>query len=140
MGDFYRRLRAHKHGSVAAVAAARKMVEIAFHMLKNNEPYRYAQPERTQAKLDKIHTVATGTRRERAPVKVAAEHEEPKPTEPGYRREVRRSLNEVYERVGLPPILWDKLSAGERKATTRTAEYIESLKVNRAIYRKICAD
>ena len=76
-------------------------------------------------------TRSTQWQQERAPVKVAAEHEEPKPTQPGYRREVRRSLNKVYERVGLPPILWDKLSAGQRKATTRTAEYIEPLKVNR---------
>jgi transposase len=140
LGDFYRRLREHKHGSVAGVAAARKMVEIAFHMLKNNEPYRYAQPERTQAKLDKIHTMATGTRRERTPVHVAPEHEETKPEEPGYRREVRRSLNEVYERVGLPVIMWDQLSPGESRATAQTSEYIESLKVNRAIYRKIRAN
>lgn len=136
LGDFYRRLKEHKHGSVAAVAAARKMAEIAFHMLSRNEPYRYADPERTQAKLDGIYSLATGNRRPRTRPVVSPENQAERPSEPGYRREVKRALNEVYERVGLPLIEWDSLPEAERPSTASAAAYIESLKINRAVYRK----
>jgi transposase len=39
-GVFFRRIRTRKNYNVAAVATARKLVTIAFLMLKNNEPYR----------------------------------------------------------------------------------------------------
>ena len=44
LGAFFRRLARRKGHAIAVVAAARKMVTIAFLMLKNNEPYRYAMP------------------------------------------------------------------------------------------------
>jgi transposase len=40
LGAFFRRLARRKNYCVAVVAAARKLVTIAFLMLKNNEPYR----------------------------------------------------------------------------------------------------
>ena len=42
VGAFFRRLSKRKNRSVAVVATARKLVVIAWHMLRNNEPYRYA--------------------------------------------------------------------------------------------------
>lgn len=38
LGEFYRRLSDRKHGNVATVAGARKPVEVAYHMLTNDEP------------------------------------------------------------------------------------------------------
>lgn len=45
LGAFFRRLSKRKNRSVAITAVARKLVTIAYLMLKNNEPYRYARPE-----------------------------------------------------------------------------------------------
>ena len=39
---------------MAITAVARKLVTIAFLMLKNNEPYRYARPELMREKLSKL--------------------------------------------------------------------------------------
>ena len=58
LGAFYRRLKKRKARNVAIVATARKLVTIAFLMLKNNEPYRYARPERVQAKLRHVERAA----------------------------------------------------------------------------------
>jgi transposase len=58
VGAFFRRLRKKKSRSVAIVATARKLVTIAFLMLKNNEPYRYARPETVKAKLSEARRKA----------------------------------------------------------------------------------
>jgi transposase len=63
LGVFFRRLARKKNRNVAVVAAARKLATIAWHMLKNNEPYRYAQPRATQAKLSRLRIRATGSRK-----------------------------------------------------------------------------
>ena len=44
LGVFFRRLQKKKNRNVAVVATARKLVTVAWHMLRANEPYRYAQP------------------------------------------------------------------------------------------------
>ena len=49
LGVFFRRLAKKKNRNVAVVATARKLVTIAWHMLTNNEPYRYAQAKTVQA-------------------------------------------------------------------------------------------
>jgi transposase len=106
LGAFYRRLKKRKARNVAIVATARKLVTIAFLMLRNNEPYRYAQPERVQAKLRHVERAAEGA------------------TEPGKTRTRRASgaeskdrLNRTYARAGLPesqgPREW---SPGEGRA------------------------
>ena len=51
LGAFFRKLERRKNRNVAVVATARKMVTIAWHMLKNKEPYRYAVPRSTDEKL-----------------------------------------------------------------------------------------
>ncbi len=63
LGVFFRRLKKRKNHNVAVVATARKLVTIAWHMLKNNEPYRYAQPRSTQAKFARLHRAAGRPRR-----------------------------------------------------------------------------
>jgi hypothetical protein len=106
LGAFFRRLKKRKARNVAIVATARKLVTIAFLMLKNNEPYRYARPERVQAKLRHVERAA---------------EEAGKTAEPGSGREPvaepKDRLNRTYTRAGLPgsrgPEEW---SAGERRA------------------------
>lgn len=63
LGVFFRRLAKKKNRNIAVVATARKMALIAYHMLRNGEPYRYAVPHPTQAKLAKLRIQATGRRR-----------------------------------------------------------------------------
>jgi transposase len=75
LGVFFRRLAKRKNRNVAVVATARKLVTIAYHMLKNNEPYRYAQPMPTQQKLQRMRTRATGERRKTGPRKGLPRHE-----------------------------------------------------------------
>ncbi len=140
LGDFYRRLKTRKHGSVAAVAAARKIAEVIYHMLSNNEPYRYAAPQRTLEKLDRLRAQATGQRRERQPIAVAPKNEPQTPKPENSRRCAVRALNEVYRLSGLPPIDWAALKEGEKRVTQPFEEYVDSLKRNYAYYRKIRAE
>lgn len=63
LGVFFRRLATKKGRNVAVVAVARKLVTIAWHMLRNNEPYRYADPRPTQAKLSRLRIAGGGERR-----------------------------------------------------------------------------
>ena len=65
LGVFFRRLAKRKNRNVAVVAAARKLVTIAWHMLKNKEPYRYAQPKTVEAKLSRLRIRATGRKERR---------------------------------------------------------------------------
>ena len=44
LGHFFRKISRKKNRNVAVVATARKLVTIAWHMLKNNEPYRMPNP------------------------------------------------------------------------------------------------
>ena len=74
------------------------MVTIAIHMLKNREPYRYAIPRNTDAKLAALRVKATGEKRKggvpkgvKAVSKVGS----------GGGRTIP-SLDEVYTRQGLP--------------------------------------
>ena len=62
LGGFFRRLAAKKGRNKAVVATGRKLVVIAWHMLMNNEPYRYAKPATTKSKLVKLRTSGGGAR------------------------------------------------------------------------------
>jgi transposase len=119
LGAFFRRLRKRKTRNVAIVATARKLVTIAYLMLKNNEPYRYADPERVRAKLRHAARAAeeTGSPPPHRPV-------DPEPTPAADR------LNRTYTRVGLPlsqgPDNW---TPGERRAldTAGVADFAEEV-------------
>jgi transposase len=63
LGVFFRRLARRKTRNVAVVATARKLVTIAYLMLKNNEAYRYAQPKTVAAKLSRLRLKAGGKKR-----------------------------------------------------------------------------
>lgn len=98
LGVFLRKLCRKKNRNVAVVATARKLVTIAFLMLKNNEPYRYAVPELTKTKLSRVRFRATGVRSEPSPNGKA------------------KGLVDVYAREKLPSITpVDQVSEGERR-------------------------
>lgn len=110
LGHFFKKLAKKKNYNVAVVAAARKLATIAWHMLTKNEPYRYAVPTSTEAKLAKLRTKATGKRRQGGAPKGAG-----KPTArlPGGARRIK-SLAEVYQGENLPPL--PDMTPGEHRA------------------------
>lgn len=101
LGVFFRRLAHKKNRNVAVVATARKLVVIAWHMLKHNEPYRYALPKASQAKFDRLRLRATGKRRQGGNPKGAG-----RPAAYGSGRPTRGvpALDQVYEDAQLPAL------------------------------------
>jgi hypothetical protein len=99
LGVFFRRLAARKNRNVAVVATARKLVLIAWHMLKKDEPYRYAQPKTVQAKLSKLRVTATGRKR-----RGGNPMGSPRPAAYGTGRRTKAipALNDAYAAEGLP--------------------------------------
>jgi transposase len=60
LGVFFRRLCKRKNRNIAVTAVARKLVTIAYLMLKNNEPYRYAVTKRVHEKFTTLRSNTTG--------------------------------------------------------------------------------
>jgi len=97
LGVFFRRLAKRRNRNVAIVATARKLVTIAFLMLKHNEPYRYAKPELMRKKFRNLHYLATGERL------------------PTQRAKRPRGLKEIYRVIGLPNVSsLSEMPKGER--------------------------
>ncbi len=98
LGAFFRRLAKRKNRNVAITATARKLVLVAFLMLKNNEPYRYARPELMRKKFSQLGETATGKR------------------SPVLRSKPKAGLVEVYTAANLPPVKPpQELPRGERR-------------------------
>jgi transposase len=109
LGHFFRKLAKRKHRNVAVIATARKLAQIAWHMLTRNEPYRYALPEPTEAKLASLRVRATGCRRRtmtkgKPPIAPCAS------SAPTY---AIRSLPAVLDNEGLPALR--PLADGEQR-------------------------
>lgn len=112
LGVFFRRLAKKRNRNVAIVATARKLVTIAFLMLKHKEPYRYAKPDLIRRKFRELHYLSTG---ERLPRK---------------RSSRSRTLNDIYQAAGLPTtVSYDSMSAGERKMlkARRLTEWVKEI-------------
>jgi len=121
LGAFFRRMKAKKNRNVAVVATARKMATIAWHMLKNNEPYRYANPRTTETKLASLRIRAGGERRRTGPKKGA-----PRPANHGSGQQRRRipSLAEVCEKENLSlPVDTEALPPGEKRMLQETGTF-----------------
>ena len=111
LGVFFRRIRKRKNYNVAVVVTARKLVTIAFLMLKNNEPYRYSLPAPTQRKLSAFRVEATGSRRPKSKLRLPMQRREPET-----RVQSIPSLDEVYRSENLPPITKaEALPRGEQR-------------------------
>jgi transposase len=113
LGAFFRRLARRKSRNVAVVATARKLVCIAWQMLTTNEPYRYAQPRVTRAKLARLRCRGGGERRPAGMPKGATRAATS-------RGRLVPALSQVLEGEGLPPAKsLAEVPAGERRALER---------------------
>ncbi len=130
LGHFFRRMKRRKNHNVAIVAVARKLVVIAWHMLRNNEPYRYAQPQTTATKLANLRIRATGQRRRGGVPK----GEKPAAKLPGGSVTIK-ALDRVYQQEGLPAR--QPLTPGEQRTVraTESARFVESLAHDRVVPR-----
>lgn len=63
LGYFFRRLKKRKPHNVVAVAVAHKLALLAWHVLTQGQPYRYALPQATEKKLRNLRIQATGEKR-----------------------------------------------------------------------------
>ena len=98
LGAFFRRIARRKRRPVAVTATARKLVTIAYLMLKHNEPYRYAVPDTLHRKFNRLRKTAGET--------------------PGRRC---ADLADTCRHAGLPsPLRFDELPAGERRVLAET--------------------
>lgn len=126
LGVFSRRLAKRKCWNVAVCATARKLVTIAWLMLKNNEPYRYANPTTTQQKLSRLRVAVTGEHRK-------PEHKGRRPgVKNGANPPSRRvpSLGTVCEQEGLPPAHgFEQLPKGEQRVlkSLGVIDYVEQI-------------
>ena len=131
LGFFFRRLRSRKTHNVAVVATARKLAILAWHVLTTGQPYRYAIPATTQAKLAKLRVAATGKTRRTGP---------PKGTKgvmqlPGGSRRIR-SLPEVFASENVPAAA--PAPAGEMRhlATIELQDFAASLQRTHVVPRQ----
>jgi len=115
LGVYFRRIAKKKNRNVAVVACARKLAVIAYHMLKNNEPYRYAQPKTVAAKLSRLRVRATGEKRKGGYAKGSSR---PSNYGSGVRTKTTASLDAIYASEGLPPL--PDLAPGEVAMLDRT--------------------
>lgn len=133
LGVLFRRLKRKKTHNVAVIAGAHRLVVIAWHMLTNHEPYRYAIPRTTEQKLRRLRTRATGERRKPGgkPGKATA------PLRGGRRV---RPLGEVYRGEELPPLR--EMSAGEARtvARTRVTRFLESINQEQIVHPRARKD
>jgi transposase len=116
LGAFFRRLAKRKNRQVAIIAVARKLVLVAYLMLKNNEPYRYARPDLMAKKFTQL----------RSKHKVA----QPRTAQPSLRPVARTGLPAVYAAVGLPAVTApEQLPAGERRmlADRKLTDFVQQL-------------
>ena len=134
LGVSFRRLAKRKCWNIAVCATARKLVTIAWLMLKNNEPYRYASPTTTQQKLTRLRVAVTGQQRK-------AKHKGRRPgVKNGQNPPTRQvpSLNQVCEQEALPPAHgFEQLPAGEQRIlrTLGVIEYVQEIQSERRIPR-----
>ncbi|HEX4227672.1 MAG TPA: IS110 family transposase [Bryobacteraceae bacterium] len=133
LGVFFRRLAQRKNRNVAVVATARKLVTIAWHMLKNNEPYRYAQPKTVEAKLSRLRVRATGQKK-----KGGLGKGQPRPANygSGVRTRAVPSLDRIYANEQLPPIAALKNGEQTMLANQGVATYAASVRKTDRVPRR----
>jgi transposase len=131
LGVFFRRLAGKKNRNVAVVATARKLVTIAWHMLKNNEPYRYAQPQTVHAKYSRLRVRITGIRKQ------GGSKGQKRPASYGSGRRTRAipALDDIYSAEGLPALA--TLRPGEQAMLQRqrVSEYAARIRHSQRVPR-----
>jgi transposase len=134
LGHFFRKLRRRKSHNIAVCAVARKLAMLAWHLLKEGKPYRYAKPDTLAAKLAKLRVAGSGVRRPGGLGKGVDARTMRAPEERNMKR--TPSLRDVLSKEGLPAPSDPK--SGEQRVleTTGTKQYFESLQYERARPRK----
>ena len=134
LGVFFRRIAKKKNRNVAVVATARKLVTIAWQMLRHNEPYRYALPKTTEAKLSRLRVRVTGKKRKGGLAK--GSNRSPNYGS-GQRTRGVPGLDAVYEREQLPPLATPK--PGERKMLQRQklAGFAEEVRASKRVPKNV---
>lgn len=132
LGVFFRRLARKKNRNVAVVATARKLVTIAWHMLKNNEPYRYAQPKTVEAKYSRLRVRVTGQKKRTG----SKGRQRPASYGSGKRTRAVPALDDVYAAEALPPL--HALACGEHAMLERHRcnEYAAHIRQSHRLPRK----
>ena len=134
LGHFFRKIARKKNRNVAVVATARKLVTIAWHMLKNNEPYRYALHRTTRTKLLSLRVLATGCRRRGGAPKGQKSVSK---LEPGAGSREIKSLPQLYREEGLPSLIPEQKPAERRMLQEHSAlPFADSLLAPRRVPRK----
>jgi hypothetical protein len=136
LGVFFRRIARKKNRNVAVVATARKLITIAWHMLKNNEPYRYAQPKTVQAKMSRLRILATGKRKKGGLPKGS-----PRPASYGTGNNTKgvASLDSIYEQEHLPTL--PPLAPGEKAMLDqqKVTDYVDNIHKSHRVPKKVRA-
>lgn len=113
VGVAFRRLCKRKNRNVAVVACARKLARIAWLMLSTGEPYRYALPDTTRAKLARLRR-AVGEKRK--PIRRDRYRTPVAMLNAGYHASITPPLTEVLESEQVPaPTAPEDLAPGERR-------------------------
>jgi len=130
LGHFFRRLLKKKNRNVAVVAGARKLAAIGWRMLITGEPYRYAVPKTTEAKLAKLRVKATRARRKGG----SAKGTKCQAKLPGGSRTIK-SLAAACQSEGLP--LPRPLSPGEQRTIEQTecATFVAQIAAHQVVPR-----
>jgi transposase len=130
LGAFFRRLRKRKPYTVAVVAVAHKLALLAWHLLTKGEPYRYALPQATKTKLQKLRVRATGQKLRTGP----APGKKPRVKVPGGSH-LLKPLATVYQIEGVPAA--SPAPAGERRhlADLELQPFVESLEQEHSLPR-----
>jgi transposase len=123
LGVFCRRLAKRKNHNVAVVAVARKLVVIAWHLLRKNEPYRYALPTATATKLQRLRVRATGHKRKTGP---KAGFAGPK-LGAGVKTRTVKALAQVCQEEGLPQPSAGPPGEARTVVDSGTAAYVQGL-------------
>jgi len=133
LGVFFRRIARKKNRNVAVVATARKLVIIAWHMLRNNEPYRYAQPATVQAKFDRLRIRTTGRKK-----KTGSRKGMGRPAAYGTGRSTRAvpSVDQVYAGEGLPAIATPKSGEQRMLEAAGAAEFAAEIRKPKRVPRR----
>lgn len=133
LGVFFRRLSKKKNRNVAVVATARKLVTIAWHMLKNNEPYRYAQPKTVAAKLSRLRVRATGRKKKSG---LPKGHPRSAHYGSGLRSRAVAALDTIYAQEQLPPLAPLKPGETAMLAEQQVADYAVSIRHSHRVPRR----
>jgi hypothetical protein len=132
LGVFFRRLARKKNRNVAVVATARKLVTIAWHMLMNNEPYRYAQPKTVEAKYSRLRIRATGQKRKTG----SKGQKRPATYGSGKRTRAVPALDHIYAAEGLPPLAAAKPGEHAMLERHRVDGYASQIRQSHRVPRK----